>query len=301
MKRSRTLPRGASALLLVLWAILLLSAAVLTWAELIQNSLVLHGEANRAVEARAMAHSGLVIALHPLVLLRTRIPPEQLAPGMGYEVRAISEGGRLNINWLLQGEEPRKLTMLRQWLERKGLTFEQRETFVDSLLDYVDADDVRRLNGMEDTDSYHPRNRELQSVEEISRVWGSGPLTALAGWNSELTIFSQGPIDLQSASVDILRLLPGLSEARLQAFVQLRQGPDGIDGTDDDHLFQDLAEIQQALGLTAAQFQEIEGLVSQNDPTLRFTSIGHSGKVVRKIEAVVRKDEGNPQIMSWEE
>lgn len=301
MKRSSTHPHRASALLLVLWAILLLSAAVLAWAEWIQNGMILHGDANRAVEARAMANSGLTVALHPLVNLRTGVPAEELAPGMGYEIRMTSEGGRLNINWLLQGEEPRKLAILKRWLERRGIDFEHREALVDSLLDYVDADNVKRLNGMEDSGSYHPRNRELRTVEEMAQVWGAGVLTSQPGWSEDLTVFSQGPIDLHAASVEILRLLPGLGEAQIQNFVRLRQGTDGIDGTKDDRMFQSLDEIAQALGLTDAQFKELESLVDQNDPTLRVTSLGHSGKVTRKVEVVVRKEEGSPQIMAWKE
>jgi general secretion pathway protein K len=301
MKHRQSSDARASALLLVMWALLVLSAAVLAWAEWIQNDLVLHGDANRAVEARAMAHSGAAVALHPLVSLRTSLRAELLAPGMGYEVRMISEGGKLNVNWLLQGEEPQKLAIFKRWLERRGLGIEERETLVDSLLDYMDADSLRRLNGMEDKENYQPRNRELQSVEEIARVWGAAPLTAQAGWDHDLTVFSQGPIDLSSASAEILRLLPGLSETRLLKFVQVRRGPDDTDGTEDDYLFQNLAAVQQALGLTAAQFQELAKLTSANDPTLLITSSGHSGKVTRKVEVVARKEGAHPHILSWKE
>lgn len=300
---NRRAPEGqnASALLLVLWAILLLSTAVLAWAEWIQTGMILHGNDNRAVEAHAMARSGLAIATHPMVTLRTRIPPEEVAPGMGFEVRTMSEGGRLNINWLLRGEEPQKLAILKRWLEHRGLDLDRREVLVDSLLDYVDADDARRLNGMEDKEGYRPRNRELKTVEELARVWGTAPLTSQPGWNDDLTVFSQGPIDLQAASLEILRLLPGLGEAQIQQFLQRRRGPDGIDGTDDDHYFQGSDELQQSLGLTPAQFEGLGDLVSQNDLTTRIISIGRSGKVTRKIEVVIRKEEGSPQIMSWRE
>jgi type II secretory pathway component PulK len=293
--------RRASALLLVMWALLLLSATVLAWAAWIQNDIALHADANRALEARAMAHSGIAIALHPLVSLQTPLPDEDIAPGMGYRVTMVSEGAKLNINWLLQGEEPRKLTLLKQWLERRGLDFQQRETFVDCLLDYVDADNVKRLNGAEDDGDYHPANRELRSVEEIAKVRGSGPLVSQPGWQDDLTIYSQGPIDLNSAGVDVLRLLPGLSETRIQHFVKFRQGPDGRDGTEDDAVFPNLNAIQQFLGLSAAQFQELSGLVSYKDPTMHITCTGHSGKVSRQVEVVVRKAGSNPQIMSWKE
>lgn len=292
---------NGSALLLVFWALLLLSAAVLAWTEMIQNGITIHGEENRGLEARAMAQSGLALGLHPLVSRLTSLPAEELSPGVGFKVRIGGEGAKLNLNWLLRGEEPRKLMILKQWLERRGLSFEQRETFVDCLLDYVDADNIQRLNGREDDGSYHPANRELRSVEELSRVSGTAPLTSQAGWQDDLTVYSQGPIDLASASAEILALLPGLSEIRIRQFVQYRQGPDGIDGTADDQPFANLGAIQQFLGLTSAQFGELGSLVNYQDSTLRVISEGHSGNVTRQMIVIVRKGGSKPQILSWKE
>jgi hypothetical protein len=292
---------AGSALLLVLWVLLVLSAAVTVWAQRIQSNIVLHGEASREIEARAMAHSGLAIALHPFATRRTSIPPEEIDRGMGYEVSMISEGGKLNINWLLQGEEPGKLAILKRWLERRGLEFDQREAFVDALLDYVDPDNIKRLNGREDGGAYHPANRQLQSVEEIAEIWGAGPLTSQPGWKDDLTVFSQGPVDLRAANVDVLRLLPGLGEAKVRQFAKQRSGPDGIDGTADDQVFQSLDAIRQFFGLTAAQFEELGKLIGYDDPTLRITCVGHSGKASRQVEVIARKGGTNPQILSWKE
>lgn len=291
----------ASALLLVLWALLLLAAAVFAWAAWISDGIALHADANRAVEARAMAHSGMTVALHPRVTLQTPLPEETLAPGMSYRVQMISEGGKLNINWLLRGEEPRKLIILKQWLERRGLDFQEREALVDCLLDYVDGDDLKRLNGREKDEEYQPADAELQSVREIAKVAESTPLTSRPGWEDELTIFSQGPIDLSSANIETLRLLPGISEKRLVQFVEYRRGADGLDGTADDIVFKSLDIIRQFLGLTPAQFKELNSLVTYKDPTLHITSFGQSGKVTRQLEVVVRKGSAKPLILSWKE
>lgn len=300
MKRPSAIPRG-SALLLVLWALLLLTAATFGWVAWVQTRIIAHGETNHAMEARAMARSGMTLALHPQVTRLTALPAEELVPGVGYELRLRSEGGKLNINWLLQGEEPLKITLFKQWLERHGLDFQQREVLVDCLLDYTDADNVKRLNGSEDDGDYHPANRQLLSVEELRQVRGTEPLTRQPGWQDELTVYSQGPIDLTAANAEILELLPGLGDARVKAFVTIRQGRDGLDGTADDHVFKDLAEVQQALSLSPAQFEQLRPLVSMNDPTLEIRSLGHSGKTTRTIEVIARKAGGKPQILSWKE
>ena len=300
MKRAQLSTR-ASALLLVMWALIVLSGAVFAWVAIVQGELLLHAEANRDVEARAMAHSGIALALHPLVSQKTPALEEEVAPDLGYKVRIVSEGGRLNVNWLLRGEEPRKLAILKQWLEGRGLDFQQRETFVDCLLDYVDGDDLKHLNGIEDEGDYHPANRELTGIDELADVAGAEPLVSQSGWKDELTVESQGPIDLIAARIEILRLLPGLGESRIAAFVKFRQGKDGLDGTIDDPEFKSLRDIQTFLGLGDTQFKEIGGLVTPKDPTMHITSEGRSGKAYRQVEVVARKAAGNPQILSWKE
>jgi type II secretory pathway component PulK len=299
--RRRRSAEDGSGLLLVLWALLLLSAAVFGFAQWIQQDLQLHGEANRDVEARAMAHSGLTLALHPLVTKLTPGLDEEFEGGLGYKVKIESEGGKLNIRWLLDGEDERKLIILKKWLELRGLNYNERDVLVDCLLDWVDADNAHRLNGVEDDGDYHAANRPLQSIEEIADVRGSEPLTKVEGWKNALTIYSQGPIDLTSASPEVLHLIPGLSESQIQRFVQFRRGRDGIDGTKDDPEFKSLKDVQVFLAIPDAQFKALGGLISVKDQTMRITSEGHSANAYRHVEVVALKGGGTPKILSWKE
>jgi hypothetical protein len=286
-----------------MWSLILLSGAVLAWAQWMQQDLELSADANREVEARAMAQSGVAVALHPMVSEQTPLLEEEFGPQLGYKVRIISEGGKLNIKWLLTGEDPRKITIFKQWLERKEIGFKERETLVDCLLDYIDGDDVTRLNGSEgdDRDKYAPANRPLESVEELLEVRGTEPLTSIPGWKEELTVDSGGPIDMTAASFEVLRLLPGLGEARIQRFITFRRGKDGIDGTKDDNVFKGLTDIQRFLALSDPQFQELGGLIVPKDPTVHITSVGYSAKMNRQLVVVARKGTGNPTIYRWKE
>ena len=53
--------------MLSLWALFLLSGMVISWALEIDSSLAMNSNANRVLEAEAMACSGSEIALHPAV------------------------------------------------------------------------------------------------------------------------------------------------------------------------------------------------------------------------------------------
>jgi hypothetical protein len=285
----------------VLWAIIMLSAAILAWLEFMQTDLERSADSNREVEARAMARSGIAIGLHPLVSERTPGLEEEVLPGQGFRVRLVGEGGKLNINWLLAGEEPRKLDLLKLWLDHHGLTFQEREHLVDCLLDYVDGDNVKRINGAEDDQDYLPANRPLQSIDEMEEVRGMEPLLRSPGWKDELTKDSQGPIDLSAADETILHMLP-IGEARIAQFLNRRRGRDGVDGTPDDFQFKNLKEIQSYLGFSDAQFKNLSGLVVHKDQTQRIISEGYSANLVRRIEVIARKGGGaNPAILLWKE
>jgi type II secretory pathway component PulK len=294
--------RRGSALLISLWALLLLSFAVLSWVGFINQNITLSREANAGLIARACAHSGVAVALHPLVTRQTPWLEQEFEGGRGYRVRLIGEGGKLNLNWLLTGENPARLDLLQRYLERRGLKFQERQILVDSLLDWTDPDNAHHLNGVEDAPGYRPPNRPLQSVAEVMQVNGSGPLVRQAGWEKDFTIYSQGPVDLLAAPFDILSLLPGIGDARAQRFIQVRQGPDKIDGTQDDFPFkQGMPEVVSYLGLTQQQAQQLSGFVVLNDATWSIESTGHYGKAYRQVNVVARKGNTAPTVLLWRE
>jgi hypothetical protein len=66
-------------------------------------------------------------------------------------------------------------------------------------------------------------------------------------------------------------------------------------------VFPNIGAVQQALGLSEAQFAQLAPLVTYQDPTMNIQSIGHSSDTTRKIEVVVVKGGVKPQILSWKE
>lgn len=299
----KTATMRGSALLIVLWALILLTAAVFSFARWMQSDIALHAEANRHMEARAMAHSGIAMALNPLVTPKSfLLLEEELSYGQGFRVRMIPEGGKLNLRFLLEGEEPARLDLLKRWMESRGLEFKEREVLVDCLLDYIDTDDAHRLNGVEAGEGYQPANRPLRTIEEVAEVSGSEPLLRSAGWRDDLTLWSDGPIALRAAPAEILRLLPGLSEPNIQRFIQYRQGPDKLDATEDDGEFKNDAAALSLLGLNQQQVKTFGGLISAGKTSIyRILSEGRSGKARRVTEVIANKGGGEPAIRYWKE
>src|SRR5204862_452436 len=82
----------------------------------------------------------------------------------------------------------------------------------------------------------------LSSMDELKKVASWGDYTTTAGWDGDFTLNSSGPIDLAWASRDVLISIPGLTPEMVDRFLQLRQGPDGIDGTEDDMQFKGIDE-----------------------------------------------------------
>jgi hypothetical protein len=138
-------------------------------------------------------------------------------------------------------------------------------------------------------------------VDELKKIFGWGEFTSQPGWEDDFTIDSSGPIDLAWASRDVLRALPGMRDDFVDRFLQLRRGPDGIDGTADDAQFKNLADVQYALGLSPEQFQQLAALVGFNDQVMRILSVGKSGNIARTVKMVVRKSGNIPQVIVWKE
>jgi len=301
IKGRKTNSRGA-AIMLALWAIFLLSALVISWALDIDSRLSLSGDGARMLKAEAVACSGAEVALHPAVTPGSRNLSGQLDNGASYEARLSGEGGRLNLNWLVAGEDPDRLEILRRFLEVKEIDLHERDTMVDSLLDWVEPNTgLHHLNAPSESDDYHPPHTLLTRIEELKKIAGWSEFTNTPGWEDEFTLNSSGPVDLAWASRDVLLALPGLTPEIVDRFLQARRGPDGIDGTEDDRQIRGIDDARLLLGLNEEQFKRLNGLISFKDPVLRVVSVGTAGKAKRTVQMVFRRIGAVPQLITWKE
>ena len=302
IERNRSIQRG-SVLLLVLWALLVLSGVVFAWVKMIHQDLAIIHQTNSGLDARALAHSGVWVALHPVVSRQTPLLEASFGPERGYKAKLMGEGGKLNLNWLLQTleQDPRRRHLLENYLSHRGLSLQEQATFIDSMLDWVQPGNLHHLNGMQDSPTYKNAHRPFLSLDEVSKVNGSKPLVSQPDWQDDFTIYSSGPVDLLFATFNVLRSIPGIDDVRATRFLNYRQGPDHIDGTKDDPVFKSITEVSSFLGLSDSQFQALNGLVDIQDPTCHILSEGRSGGVTRRVEVVAQKNGAAPTILYWKE
>ena len=207
--------RRGAALLLVLWAIAVLSFSVL-WVSNLVNSNMEGGAADaKGLRARQIALSGVALGLHPKVTREdTDLLERDIGHGERMQVRIRGEGARLNINQLLADQDRVTLqSLFMLW----GLDNRQADTLIDRLIDWVDDDIGRQMNGAERAEyealgiADAPANRPFRSVDEMGRVLGMEVLSEVhPGWRDAFTIFGDGRVDVNEASSEVLQAVTGL-------------------------------------------------------------------------------------------
>ncbi|HZR78610.1 MAG TPA: hypothetical protein VFA58_05340, partial [Chthoniobacterales bacterium] len=152
-----------------------------------------------------------------------------------------------------------------------------------------------------ETDDYHPAHTLLTQIDELKKVAGWADFTSQPGWDDDLTVNTRGQIDLVWASHDVLLALPGVTPDMVDRFLQLRQGPDAIDGTEDDLQLKSVPEALRALGFNEQQMRQLEPYVAVKSPVFRVTSVGTAGKAKRTVQMVFRRVGVTSQLITWKE
>ena len=105
--------RAGSALLLVLFAIILLSGLITATVAFVSNDVDEYGALNKEFRARQLAESGLAFGIDPQVKNQDRALLDQEMPDQGrFHVLISSESTKLNINFILQSGRDDLLTKL---------------------------------------------------------------------------------------------------------------------------------------------------------------------------------------------
>lgn len=236
-----------------------------------------------------------------------------------FSVEIIDQERKANINRADR-------TVLNRALEIIGLDATETATLLDSLEDWRDADEAPHLSGSESdyylaqNPPYYAKNGAMDDITELLLVngvtpelfWGPAAAAHLdqlyrpqsrrdmedavlglmpVGLVDLFTAVSSGPININTASVHVLQLIPGVDEVVAQNIIRARSGPDGIDGTEDDVPFQNLGMLTPAIvpGITPellAQLRQLR-IADVRSTTFQVIVDVQLGRVKRQYSALV--------------
>ena len=190
-------------------------------------------------------------------------------------IKIIDLERKVNINTAIY---PANSQMILQALTLMGVDASDISVVSDSILDWIDSDDLPRVTGAESDYyqglplPYYAKNAPIDDLSELLLVkgvtpemyWGSnatnhtpsvfqhklglGTAPGQApdypfGLVEIFTPFSSGKINVNTADANVLQMIPGVDAAMADAIVKQRAGPDGMDGTEDDTPFRDPGQL----------------------------------------------------------
>lgn len=179
-------------------------------------------------------------------------------------------------------------------------------TILDSITDWMDADDVPGANGAENeyylglNPPYQARNGVMTEISELAYVKGVTPELVYGSSDSEsptvpaplrdlFTTVSGGLININTASNAALQLIPAFDATLAQAIVAHRAGADGVDGTADDMPFRTVAELSTVPGITPEILQAALPYVGTSSTTFEVTVATKIGSSKRTYVAWLRR------------
>ena len=315
----RKLPLRVSsgvALIVVLWAVSLISAAMLGLAAILQGQLGQEIVSLQSARAGLVAESGIQMALNSQVApaeikqastqLNQRLSDGWKIP-VHFEVGDLQgEEGKLNINALLLGDKARAQRVLQNLFAAWGVNLSTSTRLIDSLVDWVDSDSLTQPQGAEEEDytkrkRMGPRNGPFESMDELKKVIGWEEMAKEAALGPQgvvnplkkFTIYGSGKLSLLTAEQDVIETVLDLQPGTATNFMQVRNGADQQAGTPDD-----LVNTGLLPGVNPAVLAE--RTTNGGGDLWRVTSTGYVGEAKRTIVALISRNP--PQIKArWTE
>jgi type II secretory pathway component PulK len=280
-------------LMLVLWAVALLSMTIMAVIELVsfgQDDTIVR---NRQFHARLLAESGIAIASHPRIEPGDPLLNKEFDDGGSFRVLITSESARLNINALLERKDEDTLrNLFRSW----NINSKDANMIIDCLGDWYDADDLRKLNGAERSEYAKdgrddlPGNAPFTDIEQLLMVKGWNIVVEKKpDWRDHFTIYGDGKIDLNDAGRDVLQAVLGLGDLATDSLLKRRNGEDGVQGTSDDIRFENMDQVRVFFGFSKEQMEKLQERVTLRDTLKRIDSTGQIGDVKERIILIVRR------------
>ena len=317
------------ALFLVLWVMALLTVIAGEFGYAVRNELNVTRNFKEETESYYIAVSGLFWAVQELVVneyilrpvsapgkdeapedirwrINTDIPPVPFAGGQ-FKVVKENESGKVNLN---RASAP----LLRMMLNGMQIADGEKDIIVDSIQDWRDSDSLHRVNGAEDDyyrslpRPYKARNGDFTSVDELLLVRGVTPRLFQEGLRDMVSVYQEEPaargsgagagidygrININAASLAMLRSLPRMTEEAVQAIAAYRKQRD----------FRSMIELSQVIGTEIfTGIAPFITLIPGPYYTIKSVGMPKESRIRRGVQAVVKIDKRlkkGYEIIQW--
>jgi general secretion pathway protein K len=290
-------PQG-SALLLVLFVIILLSGLIMATVGFLKNDVDEYAARNKEFRARQLAESGLAFGIHPLVKDEDKSLLEQKAPdGGAFQVSIGSESTKLNVNVILQSKRDDLLeSLFSDW----GVESKPAKAAVEGMHKYLSSpgrvQTAMVKNQIQQFEAQFRTVEEMSLVPEFAAVMEKQP-----DWMNFFTVWGDGKLDVNLADADMIGLVTGVSPATAKEFVKYRWGPDGKPFTLDDRVYKSMDEVRSALGMSPEQFQLVQDLLSLKSAVDRIESTGIIAGYKKTVVVIADRSSTPIHYFAWQE
>jgi len=247
--------------------------------------------------------------------------------GLGeFSVRIVDMERKFNLSAI---RDERYSPVFQRALEMIGVDAIDISTIVDSYLDWVDPDNQKRPHGAESqfyarlnpAAPYVAKNGPMDDISELLLLNGMSPEiyfgskrtglpmggipsrsgvrpitppsggTVSAGLVDLFTTISSAGVgvNINTASPEVLQLLPGVDAALAHAIVDTRAGADHTDGTEDDVPFEQRGDIASVPGMTPELLQVLGSFMVLQSSIFQVTVEARIGDYVRRYEALLHR------------
>lgn len=248
-----------------------------------------------------------------------------------FTVKIVDLERKWNIN---TGDDLMRERVLEQALRLIGVDAGDFTAIANSILDWTDGDDLERIGGAESSyyetldPPYFAKNMPIDDLSELLLVrgvtpdiyWGPSatshpqsafqdqlgfvrPGAALAhpvGLVDLFTPLSTGRINLNTASLMTLQMIPFVDENIASEIIRMRSGPDGADGTEDDTPFNNPGELINVPGMNPQIIPELQRLCDVRSRTFEVQVDVEIGSYKRQFFAILgRNSPRDVQILSF--
>ena len=310
MKDLNSMKRRGSVLILTLVIIMSLAGLTLDLSNQSGLSLALCGFSRDAFLARQAARAGVQVAMERLASDTDKevdsldeqwaefgsMPmPDGLPEGIEVRGRILDESGKLNLNALLneKGEIDEKM---KARLARLFRALDVGEEKAAPILDWLDSDDIERMNGAESyyyqgLDAPHAcSNGPFMTVGQISLVKGMGEPLSGKDVRDYVTVYGDGKVNINTASTEVLQSLSDKFDLRIaEAIVEHRK----------TSVFRIPEDLKKVPGMDDTTFSGVSSWVTVRSSAFSIEMEGACSGVTSAVRAVAQREKDGLRLIYW--